>query len=136
MKALAPIVYIVDDDRAVRSVLKRLLTKAGYQLWDTGDPDAAIRRFTESSPSERPALILTDVIMPAMTGMRMIDQIAKAGTDVRVIYMSGHVQSQISQEGTSGAVVEFLEKPIKTELLLAAVDRVLQGVASPPERTV
>ncbi|HLA90181.1 MAG TPA: diguanylate cyclase [Gemmatimonadaceae bacterium] len=124
-------VYIVDDDPAVRSVLKRVLLRAGYDLWDSGDPLEVVRHFGESPAAERPDVILTDVIMPGMTGMRMIDQIAKISPDVRVIYMSGYVQSKISWEGTAGSVVAFLEKPIEMDTLLAAVDGVIRRESSP-----
>lgn len=123
-------VYIIDDDSAVRSVLKRLLARNGYALWDTGDPLEAIRRFGAAAPSERPDVILTDVIMPAMSGLRMIDEIAKISTDIRVIYMSGYVQSEISWVGTPGAVVSFLEKPITEETLLTAMREVSRDIGT------
>ena len=131
-------IYMVDDDSAVRSVLKRMLVANGCKVWDTGDPVEAIRKFETAAPSERPDLILTDVIMPAMTGMRMIDQIVHIEPAVRVVYMSGYVQSKISWGGTPGAVVAFLEKPIRMESLLATIEGIMQrdpnasGVAPNP----
>jgi len=119
------VVYVVDDDPAVRSVLKRFLVKEGYVVWDSGDPLEVVRRFAAAPPAERPDVILTDMIMPAMTGVRMIDEIAKVGAELRVIYMSGYMQSRVSWKGTPGAVVAFLEKPITREALLGAVERVL-----------
>ena len=65
-------------------------------------------------------------IMPVMSGMRMVDQIAKISPDVKIIYMSGYVQSVIQWQGSPGSVVEFLEKPIGLETLNAAVQRVLR----------
>ena len=94
-----------------------MLIRDGHELWDTGDALEVIRRFADASPAERPDVILTDVIMPVMTGMRMVDQIAKVSPDIRIIYMSGYVQS---------AVVAFLEKPIERGTLLAAVQRVIR----------
>ncbi len=123
-------IYVVDDDDAVRSVLKRVLQKSGFQLWDTGDPREAITHFRNAAPDARPALILTDVLMPEMTGMTMIDQIAAMDPDVRVIYMSGFVQSEISWTGTPGAVIAFLAKPIENDLLIATVTDVLQREAA------
>jgi diguanylate cyclase (GGDEF)-like protein len=119
-------IYIVDDDPSVRSVLKRILIRDGHQLWDTGDALAAIRHFSDAPPAERPDVILTDVIMPAMTGMRMVDQIAKISPDIKIIYMSGYVQSEIHWEGSPGSVVAFVEKPIALEALLATVQRVIR----------
>ncbi|HEY5491255.1 MAG TPA: diguanylate cyclase [Gemmatimonadaceae bacterium] len=120
-------IWIVDDDGALRSLLKQMLLEDGHKLWDTGDAREAIQRFADASPAERPDVILADVIMPVMTGMRMIDQIAKISSDLRVIYMSGYVQSVIEWQGTPVSVVTFLEKPIKLDVLLATVQRVLHA---------
>ena len=119
-------IWIVDDDAALRSLLKQMLLEDEHELWDTGDARQAIQRFAEASPAERPDVILTDVIMPVMTGMRMIDQIAKVSPEIRVIYMSGYVQSVIDWQGPPAAVVAFLEKPIKLDVLLATVQRVIR----------
>lgn len=120
-------IWIVDDDGALRSLLKQMLLEDGHELWDTGDAREAIQRFADASPAERPDVILADVIMPVMTGMRMIDQIAKISSDLRVIYMSGYVQSVIEWQGTPVSVVTFLEKPIKLDVLLSTVQRVLHA---------
>ncbi len=126
-------IWVVDDDAALRSVVKQMLAEDEHTLWDTGDPAEAIRHFAEVSPAERPDLILADVIMPVMTGMRMIEQISAISPELRVIYMSGYVQSVIEWQGPPAAVVAFLEKPITLDVLLATVQRVLHA---PPGRTV
>ncbi|HVZ48006.1 MAG TPA: diguanylate cyclase [Gemmatimonadaceae bacterium] len=110
--------YLVDDDAAVRSVLKRLLVHAGYEVWDSGSPREAIARFAAAAPADRPDAIVSDIIMPEMTGVRMIDEIAKTSTDIRVVYMSGYVHSSISWAGSPGKVVKFLDKPVSREKLL------------------
>ena len=120
-------IWIVDDDAAVRSVVKRILIRDGHDLWDTGDPREAIRRFADVADAERPDIILTDVIMPEMSGMRMIDQIAKISADIKVIYMSGYVQSAIEWQGSPGLAVTFLAKPIQVKTLLDAVQRVIRS---------
>jgi len=120
-------IWIVDDDAAVRSLVKQMLVEDAHQLWDTGDAAEAIRRFAATPPAERPDIILSDVIMPVMTGMRMIDQMAAISPALRVIYMSGYVQSVIEWQGPPSAVVAFLEKPIALDVLLATVQRVLHA---------
>ena len=125
-KATSARIWIVDDDAAVRSMAKSMLIRDGHELWDTGDALEVIRRFADASPAERPDVVLTDVIMPVMTGMRMVDQIAKISPDVKIIYMSGYVQSAIEWQGSPGSVVAFLEKPIERGTLLAAVQRVIR----------
>jgi diguanylate cyclase (GGDEF)-like protein len=126
-KPVSARIWIVDDDGALRSLLKQMLLEDGHELWDTGDANEAIQHFADASPAERPDVILADVIMPVMTGMRMIDQIATISSDLRVIYMSGYVQSVIEWQGTPVSVVTFLEKPIKLDVLLSTVQRVLHA---------
>jgi len=82
-------------------------------------------RCTSPSPAERPELVISDVIMPAMSGFRMIDEMTSIDPDIRVIYMSGYVQSRISLPGTPGSVVAFLEKPFTREALLATFRQVM-----------
>jgi CheY-like chemotaxis protein len=125
-KPAAARIWMVDDDPAVRSMLQSMLIRDGHELWETGDAREAVRRFADASPADRPDVILTDVIMPTMTGMRMVDQIQKISPDVKIIYMSGYVQSAIQWPGLPGSVVAFLEKPIKRETLLATVQRVVR----------
>ncbi|MHB0964379.1 MAG: diguanylate cyclase [Gemmatimonadaceae bacterium] len=127
-----PRIWIVDDDAWMRSLLKQMLEGKGYALWDTGDATEAITRFGAASVAERPDVILTDVIMPVMTGMRMIDQISKFSADLRVIYMSGYVQSVIDWQGPPASVVAFLAKPIALAVLLEAVQAMLH---TPIDRT-
>jgi diguanylate cyclase (GGDEF)-like protein len=116
-----PLIYVVDDDEAVRNVVRRMLVGNGYAVWDTGDPLEAIRQYSATSVPDRPDVIVSDVIMPPMSGMRMIDQISQIAPSVKVIYMSGYVQSRISVNETSGSVVTFLEKPLNMDALLGAV---------------
>jgi diguanylate cyclase (GGDEF)-like protein len=123
-------VYVVDDNAGVRSVIKRLLAVENCDLWDTGNPIEALQRFRESSPDERPELIISDVIMPEMSGFRMIDEMTQIKPDIRVIYMSGFVQSRISMPGTPGAVVAFLEKPFTREVLLSSFRQVTGAAGS------
>ncbi len=125
-KPVSARIWIVDDDAALRSLLKQMLVEDEHELWDTGDARQAIQRFADASPAERPDVILTDVIMPVMTGMRMIDQIAQISPDLKVIYMSGYVQSVIDWQGPPAAVVAFLGKPIKLDVLLATVQRIIR----------
>lgn len=122
-------VYIVDDDAAVRSVLRRMLARSGYDIWESGSPLDAIRHFTETPPPERPHVVLTDVMMPEMTGISMIDHFSQVDPTVKAIYMSGYVQSKISWAGTPGSVVAFLEKPIDREHLLATIKSVIEREA-------
>jgi diguanylate cyclase (GGDEF)-like protein len=118
-------IWIIDDDPSIRQLVKRMLVDQRHDMWDTGDAAEAIARFAATPVDQRPDVIVTDVIMPVMTGMRMIDQIALIEPRLRVIYMSGNVQSMITWQGPPATIVDFLEKPIGADVLVAAVQRML-----------
>ena len=120
--------FVVDDDREVRESVRLALAGDGYEVWETDDPKEAIRHFVAVGEAGRPAAIVTDVIMPGMTGMTMIDQIASVSPLVRVIYMSGYVHGPVSWAGAPGTVVAFLDKPFTVDRLLSTVDEVLHRV--------
>ncbi len=124
-------VYLVDDLAEVRSVLYEVLTEEGYEVWDSGEPKEVVRHFAETAGADRPDLIVTDVIMPEMTGMTMIDHIVAIDPTVRVVYMSGYVHSPVEWEGLPGAAVSFLHKPIAVDALLTAVDELIHRSAEP-----
>lgn len=122
------LVYLVDDDASVRSALRGMLVRAGYDVWDSGDPPAAIARYRDASPGERPAAVIADVIMPAMTGTRMMAEIAEANPDVRVVYISAYAQSDITWRDAPGGAVAMLAKPFTSEQMMDA----LAQVTAPP----
>ncbi len=124
------LVYLVDDLTEMRSALRRILIHNGYEVWDCGKPKEVVRHFIESPATDRPDVILTDVIMPEMTGMTMIDLIAQVEPGVRVVYMSGYVNSPVSWAGLPGAVVAFLHKPIAMETLLKTIADVMARAPS------
>lgn len=120
-----PTVYVIDDDPRVLSTVKRMLNGRGFVVWGTSNPAEAIRAFTDAAPVDRPALIITDVIMPTMTGTRMMEQIAQVDREVPVIYMSGYVHGEVSWKGMPGSVVAVLEKPLTPDRMREAVGRVI-----------
>lgn len=126
----APKVYVVDDEAQVLSAVKRMLHGRGFDVWGTTDPAEAIRTFTNARPEERPALIIADIIMPEMTGTRMMEQIEKVSPGVPVIYMSGYVHEKTSWAGMPGAVADILEKPLSPDKMRDAAERALAAAAA------
>lgn len=122
-------VLVVDDDDAVRRFLVRALAKAGYQTQDTDDPHEVIRRYEDGTADID--LLITDVMMPRMNGLTLVDRISGFAPDLRVVYMSGYMHGQVSWEGLPGSVVSFLEKPIDLAKLLETVRDALYGEPCP-----
>lgn len=115
----ATLVYLVDDDAHLRSEMKGALIHAGYRVWDTDNPELAIRRFADAKPSARPAVIVADEIMPVMSGVRMMDRIVELDPEVGVVYLLSF--TDIATVERPGAVVRVVNKPMLMDQLIEAV---------------
>ncbi|MEX3790483.1 response regulator transcription factor [Paraburkholderia sp. BR13439] len=112
-------VFIVDDDGSVRSALARLLRASGYQVECFDSPEAFLERADLTS---MPACLVLDLQMPGMTGLevqRKLDQL------LPIVFLTGHGDIGSSVDAMKGGAVDFLPKPVRDSLLLAAVDRAL-----------
>ncbi|MGF6810119.1 CheY-like chemotaxis protein [Paraburkholderia sp. Clong3] len=110
-------VFIVDDDDSVRSALARLLRASGYQVECFDSPEAFLERADLTS---MPACLVLDLQMPGMTGLevqRKLDQL------LPIVFLTGHGDIGSSVDAMKGGAVDFLPKPVRDSLLLAAVDR-------------
>ena len=124
------IVFVVDDDAAVRKALSRLFRSAGYAVttFDSAQPylDAA-------SPEDAGCLVL-DIRMPGMTGLELQDLMSVSGLDIPVVFLSGHADVPVSVRAMKRGAVDFFEKPFDEEELLDAVDRAVKQDADDRER--
>ncbi len=122
-------VLVVDDDGDVLRAVVKLLRAGGYEAEGTTDPNIAVERFASGQEVD---LLVTDVLMPAMTGIVMVDQILPGRPDLPVVYMSGYVQKGgVTWAGLPGGTVGFVQKPVEMDDLLGAVRDVLQRAAAP-----
>jgi two-component system, cell cycle sensor histidine kinase and response regulator CckA len=123
------IVLMVEDDPQVRLLVATILGGAGYTVLVAGDPREALEM------SKRYAgeidLLLTDVVMPHMSGRQLADKITAARPGTRVMYVSGYTENTIVHHGEVDEGVNFLSKPITSNRLLGMVARVLAGAAEP-----
>jgi CheY-like chemotaxis protein len=111
-------ILVVEDDRGVRRFARRVLEAAGYTVLTASDGVEAV----EMSADEPVDLLLTDVVMPGMSGRDVAARLAAARPGIRTLYMSGHTDKGIVRDGVLEPGIEFLAKPFTAEALLAAVD--------------
>ncbi|MBC8746289.1 MULTISPECIES: response regulator transcription factor [Paraburkholderia] len=119
MDQTATRVFVVDDDGSVRCALARLLRASGYQVECFESPEAFLERADLTS---MPACLVLDLQMPGMTGLEVqckLDQL------LPIVFLTGHGDISSSVDAMKGGAVDFLPKPVRDSLLLAAVDRAL-----------
>lgn len=121
----AETILLVEDEDAVRSVVRRVLCKAGYAVIEAADGEQALTRIQEHPT--RIHLLLTDVVMPKMTGLDLAERVVRQRPGTRVLYMSGYTPESIVNHGVLEDGVEFIQKPLMPAQLLAKVRAMLDG---------
>ncbi|MCF8077741.1 MAG: PAS domain S-box protein [Desulfobacterales bacterium] len=118
-------ILIVEDEEAVRKMALKVLEKYGYHVLSAANGEEALGLSQECEDTIH--LLLTDVIMPVMTGKTLADQIQKRRPDAKVLYMSGYTDNAIIHHGILDKEIAFLEKPFTPEGLARKVREVLDG---------
>jgi CheY-like chemotaxis protein len=121
-------VLLVEDEDAVRRLVCRVLEGAGYRVFEAETPLEALH-FCEQHP-EPIDLMVTDVVMPGMSGRELASRTATLRPEMRVLYVSGYMEEVMAQHGVREPEIAFLGKPFGPEELTRKVREVLD--AKPP----
>lgn len=113
-------ILVVDDEEALRRVTARILTKAGYEVITAGSGAEALA-LCESRAVE---LVITDVVMPKMTGSELVALLEERCPGVAVIYTSGYTNDTVVKHGVASEHVRFLAKPYAASVLLDLIRKV------------
>ena len=116
-------ILLVDDEKALRKLGKRVLSAAGYRVLEASDGAMALRVAAEEVGEID--LVLTDVEMPTLGGRGMVDELHELSPGLRVLFMSGYTDNEILRRGIRTSETEFLQKPFTAAALCAAVRSVL-----------
>ena len=120
-------VLLVEDEPALRVLVEEILTKGGYHVLQNERPEDALA--LAASHGGAIDLVLTDVIMPNMSGRQMADALRLARPRIRVLFMSGYTDDAISHHGILEPGTHFLEKPFTADGLLRKIREVLEAEA-------
>jgi two-component system response regulator FixJ len=112
-----PIIYVVDDDDAVRHSLEFLLKTAGSPVRGFESAKALL----EVLPQIESGCIITDVRMPEITGIELLRKVKETKPDLPVIVITGHGDIALAVEAMKIGALDFLEKPFDDDQLLSAV---------------
>lgn len=123
------IVHVIDDDEAMRDSLSFLLDIQGFE---TRVYESAIA-FLDALPGISGGCVLTDVRMPGLSGLELIDHLRAQGSDLPVVVMTGHGDVPMAVEAMKAGVVDFIEKPFADDVLLRAVRNALDRQDAPSE---
>ena len=117
-------ILIADDDPTIRALLSRVLEDKGYTVETATDGRDALETITASPPD----LLITDLIMPGLTGWSVLARARRQAPVLPIIIISGTDPTVRHREPSFPAITVFLRKPIAIEHLLAVVARLLTGV--------
>lgn len=118
-----PVVFIVDDDDAVRTALRLLMRSAGLQARGFASAD----EFLAGYDTQQPGCLVLDVRMPGMSGLELQQELNKRGATIPVIFITGHGDVPMAVEAMQHGAADFLQKPFGDQDLL---DRVRKALAS------
>ncbi len=122
LKERVPIVFVVDDDDAVRSALRLLLKSVGL----SATVFASAQEFLASYAPQQPGCLVLDVRMPGMSGLELQDQLNVRGATIPVIFITGHGDVPMAVEAMQHGAFDFLQKPFRDQDLLDRVQRALE----------
>jgi PAS domain S-box-containing protein len=121
-------ILVVEDEEALRKVAKRSLDAVGYKVLIAVDGDDALKIYANYKGEIK--LLLTDVVMPKMSGFELAQELMKKQPNLKVLYMSGYTDNVYFHHGMLDGGVNFLGKPFTEDSLTLKVREVLDGVVA------
>jgi FixJ family two-component response regulator len=110
-------ILVIDDDVDLRNSLGRLLRSVGLNA----KLFASVSEFLKSEPTEGPSCLVLDVRLPGQSGLEFQRELAVAGRELPIIFITGHGDIPMSVQAMKSGAIEFLTKPIRDQELLDAI---------------
>lgn len=117
-------ILLADDEPIVLNLAGTILRRHGYLVISASDGHKALELFHENPAVD---LVLTDVVMPSMSGPQLVHNIHEVNSQVRCIFMSGYSPDQIREHGSGDPGCDYLRKPFTPDVLLKTVQRHLSA---------
>lgn len=122
MTAKNPVVFVVDDDEAVRKSLVRLIKSVGLTVQDF----SSAREFLEIDPYAGPSCLLLDVRMPGLSGLDLQKELGQMGYNIPIIFITGHGDILMSVRTMKRGAVDFITKPFNDQDLLDTIYQAIE----------
>ncbi|HWB84900.1 MAG TPA: ATP-binding protein [Bryobacteraceae bacterium] len=119
-------ILLVEDEDQVRSLTRTMLGRGGYHILDASSPSNALQTVRDFPG--RIDLLLTDIVMPRMSGVDLAREILSCRPDVKVLYMSGYTDNGVVNQGVLAPETPFIQKPFTSADLQNKVREVLRSI--------
>ena len=130
MTKVEAIVFVVDDDEPMRQSLKNLIGSVGLEV----KVFASAQEFLRSKLMDMPGCLVLDVRLPGLSGLDLQKRMVEAGTEIPIIFMTGHGDIPMTVRAMKAGAVEFLTKPFRDQDLLDAIQQALERDRSAREQ--
>lgn len=121
MTAPAALVYVVDDDEAVRHALGTLIRSMGLAV----ETFASAPAFLAHADPDVPSCLILDVMLPGLSGINLAEELTRTGCRIPIIFVTGQGSIPMSVRAMKSGAVEFLTKPVSDEALVRAIGEAL-----------
>jgi len=118
-------ILLVEDEDSLRNLIAKAMTDLGYRVHTAANGGEALLLVEEKTL--RPDLIITDVIMPNMSGSVLVERLKRSQPGLRVLYMSGYTENAIVHHGVLDKGIPFIQKPFNIRELAARAAEVLNA---------
>ena len=115
-------VFVVDDDDAVRASLERLIRSAGF----TVKTFASANQFLENERPDAPGCLVLDVKLPGIGGLDLQRRLAETDIGIPIVFITGHGDIPMSVRAIKAGAIEFLTKPFRDQDLLDAINQAIE----------
>ncbi len=116
-------IVLADDDQAALDGLRALLTAWGYEVNTAQDGRTALALVNEV----RPSAVITDVVMPAMSGLELLEAVHRDEPTIPVIVLTAHGTPETRHRAVAHGAFAYVAKPVDTARLRSLLDRAVQG---------
>jgi two-component system nitrogen regulation response regulator NtrX len=112
-----PTILIIDDERAIRNVLKDILTNEGFKVEEAADGEEGLKKFQAGSFD----VVLCDIKMPKLDGIEFLQKVIESGSDTPVIIISGHGNIETAVDAVKKGAFDYISKPPDLNRLLITI---------------
>lgn len=129
--AAEPLVLVVDDEEPIRQLERRILESGGYRVIEAS---RALEAFALLQKDHQVDLVIADLQMPDLGGEEMARRMRRDRPDIKVLYVTGHIDELMDERSTLWEGEAFLDKPFTAKALLEAVSLLLYKKLPPDPR--